>query len=133
MTALFLCQGVINILSLRQCIIVVQAFRAQSRRDDPNNDIMGPALTMKLKNLKYLDTAANIFIQDVHSVHCCILLSQDHKLRNNLVYWRPCSLSQIWSSHAGPRIHHPCLSAHNLQKQTASTILRDRTERDQCK
>ena len=51
MTMLFLGLGIINVLSLKKCIIVVRAFRDQTMRDDPNNNVMGRALEMKAKNL----------------------------------------------------------------------------------
>ena len=51
MTLLFLGIGFVNIKSIKECIIVVNAFRRQANVDDPNNNIMGPALELKQKNM----------------------------------------------------------------------------------
>jgi len=51
MTVLFLGIGFVNIKSIKECLIVVNAFRRQANVDDPNNNIMGPALELKQKNL----------------------------------------------------------------------------------
>jgi len=51
MTILYVGLGVVNLRSTKQCLVVVNAFREQSERDDPNNNIMGPQLELKQKNL----------------------------------------------------------------------------------
>lgn len=44
MTLLFLGIGFVNIKSIKECLLVINAFRQQAERDDPNNNIMGAAL-----------------------------------------------------------------------------------------
>jgi len=55
MTSLFLGIGVVNVTSIRKCIMVLEIFRDQSRRDDPNNNVMGPSIDLKARKLKYAE------------------------------------------------------------------------------
>jgi len=52
MTALFLGQGIINFMNLRKCLAWLEMSIQQAQRDDPNNNIMWPALQLKCKRLK---------------------------------------------------------------------------------
>lgn len=47
MTVLFMGIGFANIKSIKECIVVINAFRLQAERDNPNNNFMGPAFELK--------------------------------------------------------------------------------------
>jgi hypothetical protein len=50
MTILFLGIGFSNLKSIKECLVVVKAFRQQAEREDPNN-VMTASLMLKQKNL----------------------------------------------------------------------------------
>jgi len=61
MTLLFLGIGFVNLKSIRSCLFVVNVFRQQAERDDPNNNIMGPGLELKQKNLMAFGIFSGLF------------------------------------------------------------------------